>query len=60
MLKLGSYLYVHPDDISAVSFTEDDDIEIWVRGVCFLLSSKEAKDDLMDWLRNEDLDGDDE
>lgn len=52
MLKLGSYLYVHPDSIDAVSFTEEDDIEIWVRGVYFLLSSKEAKDDLMDWLRD--------
>ena len=54
MLKLGPYLYVHPDDISAVSFPDDEMIEVWVRGVCFPLGSKEAKDDLMDWLRDEE------
>ena len=54
MLKLGPYLFIHPDSIDAVSFPNDDDIEVWVRGICFPLGSKEAKDDLMDWLREQE------
>lgn len=55
LLKLGSHLYVHPDEIAAISFEEDDCILVHLSGnECpFALESQEAKDDLMDWLKRQ-------
>ena len=56
MLKLGSYLYLHPEEIAAIVFCQDESIDVFLAGnpEPFNLVSQEAKEELVHWLRDEE------
>lgn len=59
MLKLGSFLYIHTDEIAAIAFDEDNSISVFLSGnpEPFVLSSQEAKEEIVHWLRDHPLGG---